>query len=202
MAALENAGLVVETSDIVHMSPDELDLEPGLRDQGYMFTFVRHPASWYQSMWAHQMDEKWDPIDAPDWFSPKWIEFWAGFTENCRSNIFEEFVRRCVVNYPEGLVTKLFEAYTAGCSFVGKQENLIEDLQTALDRAGEKYDLARLLNTKPKNVRGQRPRRIKASQYSPDLLKLVLKTEAIAMNRYGYDKLPQSPCFDRFPDKD
>ena len=81
---------------------------------------------------------------------------------------------------------------------MGKQEILIEDLQIALDRAGENCDLAILLKTKPKNVRGQQPRRIRASQYSPDLLKLVMKIEAEAIEKYGYDKLPQSILSDSF----
>ena len=196
-ATLDNAGLVVDTIGVVHASPDEIRQEPVVKERDFSFTFVRHPASWYQSMWAHQMDEEWDSIDDPKWFTPRWINFWAKFTDTCRSNSFEEFVRNCINHYPEGFVSTLFEAYTAECKFVGKQERLIEDVQIALDLAGEQYDLTKLQKTRPKNVRGQRPRRKRVSQYSPDLIKLVTRTEIEAIEKYGYDIFPESVFLNR-----
>jgi len=189
-STLDNAGLVVDTIGAVHASPDEIKQEVAFRERDFLFTFVRHPVSWYQSMWAHRVDEEWEPIDDPEWFSPEWIGFWAEFTDRCRSDSFEGFVRNCVKHYPEGFVSTLFDAYTNGCDFVGKQESVIEDLCRALDLAGENYDMTRLGKTKAKNVRGQQPYRRREAQYSPDLIKLVTKTESKVIEKYRYDSLP------------
>ena len=188
-AALDREGLIVETIGPVHTSPDEISNERAVKERQFTFTFVRHPASWYRSMWAHQMDEGWGAIDDPEWFTPRWIEFWAKFTRDCHSNSFDQFVRNCIDHYPGGLVSSLYEAYTAECDFVGKQENLSADLQTALDQAGERYNPARLLSTQPRNVRGQKPRRKRATHYTRDLIELISKTETKTIKRYSYDSV-------------
>lgn len=188
-AALDHAGLIVDTIGPVHASPDEIVSTPAVNEREFTFTFVRHPASWYQSMWSHQMDEGWDAIDDPEWFTPRWVEFWAEFTKTCRSNSFDQFVRNCIDHYPSGLVSGLYETYTSECDFVGRQEYLSTDLQIALDKAGERYNPARLLSTQPRNVRGQKPRRKSATGYTRDLIELVYKTEVNTIERYGYDSM-------------
>ncbi len=189
-AALDNAGLLTDTLGPVHTSPDEISQEAAFRRRAFRFTFVRHPFSWYLSMWAHRMDEEWEPIDDLDWFSSRWIDFWAEFTNQCRSNQFEEFVRKCIEYYPAGFVSNLFDAYTKGCSFVGKQETLISDLSTALDQAGESYNTVKLESTKPKNVRGSQSYRKKNIAYSSDLIELVINAESKAIKVYGYEDVP------------
>jgi len=191
-AALENAGLVVDRIGVVHASPDELEQEEEFRRRNFRFTFVRHPAAWYQSMWAHRIDEEWEPIDDPEWFTPKWIDFWAEFTGACHSNSFEGFLRKCVAHYPSGFVSTLYDAYTNGSNFIGKYENLVEDICTALDQASESYDQRRIIETEPRNVRGKRPHRRRGVEYSSDLLELILNTEMAAIKKYGYEEVPAS----------
>jgi hypothetical protein len=189
-AALPPAGVPLEQLGVVHTSPDEIEDEPERRRRAFVFAVVRHPLTWYQSRWAHQTDDEWEPIDALDWFTPRWIEFWAEFREHCASFDFQEFVRLCVAHYPEGLVSTLYEAYTAGCDFVGRQERLREDLLEALARAGESFDPARLHATPARNVRGGRPARRGQSLYTRELLELALEAESRAIARFGYEEVP------------
>lgn len=195
-SALGNAGLVTATVGEVHASPDEIRRSITSLEGRFLFTFVRHPLLWYQSMWAHRTDEAWEPIDDPEWFSPRWIQFWAEFTEHCRSSRFEGFVRKCVEYYPQGFVSDLFESYTSGCSFVGKQETLVQDLKTALIQAGEAYSADAIEATSPRNVRASQPRRKQDIVYSPELLEMVLKSEARAISRFDYKEIPPSVLSD------
>ena len=164
---LEHAHLLVGPLGVVHTSPDEIRHEPAFRERDSCFAMVRHPLTWYQSMWAHRMDEQWTPVDDPGWFTPRWIETFAQLT-NCQSDVFEEFVTRCLDRFPDGFVSGLYDAYTDGCTFVGRHERLLEDLETALTPAGESFDARRLREVHPVNVRSRRPRRQAAACY-PDL---------------------------------
>jgi hypothetical protein len=191
--AIINAGIDAREIGVVHASPDELvQSDAGVRRR-IVFSFVRHPLTWYPSMWAHRMDDGWnEPIDDPQWFTPKWIEFWADFTARCRSETFAGFVRACTGAYPSGFVAMLYEAYTAGCSYVGRYERLADDLVGILRAAGEDFDAARLVATPPQNVRGgNRVRRGEAS-YDEDLAARVLETERNVLDRFAYTADPRA----------
>lgn len=191
--ALANAGVETRELGVVHASPDELPMLGTLRRGRVVFCFVRHPLTWYPSMWSHRMDDGWDePIDDPKWFSPRWIEFWAQFTARCRSETFDGFVRACTSSYPDGLVSTLYERYTSGCSRVGRYERLAPDLVDILALAGEEFDQERLLATEPRNVRGGTGTRRADTTYDSSLAELVLETERKALERFGYTSHPQT----------
>ena len=192
-AALQNAGLIVGQLGEVHASPDEIAHESAFRDRSVVFAIVRHPLTWYQSMWTHRMDEGWDdPINDPDWFSPRWIQTWADFNDHCRATTFEDFVRKCARRYPDGWVSMLYDSYTAGCTFIGRQEQLADDLVKVLDLAGETFQADRIRTTRPQNVRSHRPRKLPCCQYTPDLVELVMKAETRAIGKFGYEEIPAS----------
>jgi hypothetical protein len=192
VSALERTGVPVGSLGVVHTSPDEIAETPEFKDREFIFAMVRHPLTWYQSMWAHQMDDKWEPIDARDWFTPRWLEFWANFTKHCSSSRFQEFVENCLDVYPDGLVSTLYEAYTKECVFVGKQERLIGDLLEAMKIAGEKFDETRLVGAAARNVRGGLAHRQRACAYTTELVDRVMLVERRAIQQFGYDQVPES----------
>lgn len=189
--ALKNAGLTVDPLGVVHTTPDEINHEQAFRERRSVFAMVRHPLSWYQSMWAHRTDEEWEDIDDTDWFTDRWVKVWAEFTKFSRADEFGEYVRRCCARFPDGFVSMLYDAYTDECTFVGKQEQLVDDLIRALALAGEQFDTERIRTTTPRNVRGCQPRRLSRSAYTPELMELVMSTEARAIERFGYQRVPE-----------
>jgi hypothetical protein len=181
--ALENAGVETEPLGPVHASPDEVLEDRRCGSRPVVFTFVRDPLTWYQSMWAHRMDEEWEPIDDPEWFSQAWIDVWEDFTRSTRSDRFEDFVENALERYPRGFVSSLYARYTSGCTHIGRQETIVDDVVRILELAGEEFDGERLARTKPKNVRGSTKWRQKAAAYTPELADRIRRVEAGA---FGY----------------
>jgi hypothetical protein len=188
--ALGNSGLVVQSIGPIHSTLDEVNDDPAVRERHSVFAMVRHPLLWYQSMWAHRMDEDWAPIDEVEWFSHHWIGLWSEFTKECRATRFDEFVQRCTSWYSDGFVSMLYDSYTAGCTYVGRSERLEDDLIGALDAAGEVYDGLAIRGTSPKNVRAGRPHRRVACVYTEKLANLVMRVEQRAIARFGYHTIP------------
>lgn len=195
-SALEHMGLATGHLGVVHASPDEIRSEPAFQQRPVVFTMVRHPLLWYPSMWAHRMDENWSPVDDPDWFTPRWVDTWASFTESCRSDTFDDFVHKCTARFPSGYVSMLYDAYTRDCTFVGRQENLAQDLVKALELSGETFDPADVHKVPPRNVRGRTPARKKQSRYTPELIDCVMRAEAWAVEKFGYEEIPDSIIVD------
>ena len=181
MTAFERTGVPVGYLGIVYTSPDEIAETPEVKERRFFLAMVRLPLTWCQSMWAHQMDDEWEPIDARDWFTPRWLDFWADFTKHCSSYHFQEFVEKCLDAYPDGLVSKLYEAYTKECVFVGKQERLVSDLVGALRRAGKEFDAARLPGVTARNGRGSLAHRRRACEYNQRLVDRVMIVERRAI---------------------
>lgn len=183
---LEQTGLLKGTLGVVHATPQELAHEEEFRKRNVRFAMVRHPLSWYQSIWTHRMDEQWAPVSARDWFSERSLEMWREFTDKCRSETFDEFVRKCTTHYPHGYVSALYDSYTQGCTFVGRQETLAADLLTVLRGAGEQFDTDRIRETPDRNVRSRGEVWLQRCQYTPELLALVMRAEARAIAKFHY----------------
>ncbi len=136
----------------------------------FTFTFVRHPLDWYASFWSCRMNIH---PTAP----------YRDLIGRYLSDNFEQFLRDVFKDLP-GHLSKRYERYVGSfpgvLDFVGKQENLLEDLIQALKTAGEAFDDEKIRATPPENVSTNRP------EYSPDLLRAVLESEYEAMVRFGY----------------
>jgi hypothetical protein len=106
----------------VFMLPEEVK---GL----FSVCFVRHPLSWYKSVWSYKRE----PVSRGK-FPPD--KYWVPD--------YEEFVKNMLFVFPEGFVTKLFQYYVGEhadqIDFIGRQEYLADDLVTALTLAGETFD--------------------------------------------------------------
>jgi hypothetical protein len=151
----------------------------------FVFTFVRHPLSWYASFWnfrwkvaegsgrpiaeqlrgdAHRCDEKIDACLVDDHGRPR---------------LFTEFVVACIARFP-GFLSEKYELYTSKCHFVGRQESLCADLLTALERSGTQFD-ARVIAATPRENESS-PKFV--ARYPRALADAVLKSEGAAVETY------------------
>lgn len=141
----------------------------------FSFAFVRHPKSWYESIYRFRKGNDWPdkekfPID-----------------EKCKSDSFNGFVELMLKHYPEGfytMVVKEFDGDEVGESldFMGRQENLKEDLREALTLAGEKIKEKSFERGKANESKGT------PVVWDKKLLNKVLKTERWVIEKY-YDKI-------------
>jgi hypothetical protein len=96
----------------------------------FTFAFVRHPLTWFQSYWKYKFKTgHWNPYRSLD--------------AECRANTFHQFldnvIEKCPGFYSEYLLHFVGPPNNP-IDFIGKQENLVEDLLTALDLAKEQYN--------------------------------------------------------------
>ncbi len=99
----------------------------------FSFAFVREPLAWYKSFWAFRKTV----YDTN--------EFNRAFPLDFAWDVdFEKFINNVINMYPLGFVSILYKCYLGQngdeLDFVGKQENLKEDLIKALTLAGEDFD--------------------------------------------------------------
>ncbi|TRX02896.1 sulfotransferase family 2 domain-containing protein [Candidatus Methylobacter oryzae] len=139
----------------------------------FKFTFVRHPVNLYRSYWQYKMTHGWDeknPLDI-----------------NCQSGCFQEFVRRVLDQYP-GCYSKSFLDFIGHpdheIEFIGRNENLVEDLITALRNAGETFDENAIKTFPRQNVSNQSKF---PANYSSQLESEVREAESIIINMFKYD---------------
>lgn len=134
----------------------------------FTFAFVRNPWDWYRSLWGYRMKTGWRTEDLFD---------------SCRSDDFEEFMWKALQRFPGYLGYRFRDFVGPGLGlldFVGKQENLAEDLITALKLAGEEFDETKILSTPPQSASDLRP------VYSPQLFQAVLESEWKTLVRFRY----------------
>jgi len=162
--AVRSAGIPAQEIGNLHATPQEAGPQGRLA-----FTFVRDPLTWYPSYWMYQMRMAWDlPNSALGAF---------------RSDDFGSFMRRVLRKRP-GFLSKLYGSYVGlpfhPVQFIGRQENLAEDLIHALRLAGERFDERRILSTPPRNSSRIRP------VLSGSLQEAVSRSELPAMETFGY----------------
>ena len=161
------------------------------RTKPFMFSFVRHPLSWYES-WFKYMSmavKSWRAHGAEIDLKGRTWHPNAALNE-LGSSDFNTFVRNVVRARP-GYVTEMFGWYTKGADFVGKQENLADDLYRALDTMG-------LIEGDGAEIRGRS--RVNASEtpkipieWDPALRREVERLEYAGIVRYGYEA---TDCWD------
>lgn len=152
-------------------------------NERFIFTIVRHPITWYQSVWAFRMKSGWKmnhPLDA-----------------NCASNDFHTFVSNVLSYKPDGWVTWLYDQYIQyvpnGIDFVAKIENGSRDLKTALSMTNIKYDeniIDNLPRINDSDMDGKSSKHW--AKYTPELFDRVMAVESKAISRYygNYDINP------------
>ena len=100
-------------------------------DRKFRFCFVRNVKTWLES--RHRLGP-WDDM---------LTQFYDWDLEQFKANIEAR---------PKGLIGRYFKQYTRHCNFIGRQENLCEDLIRALTEAGEEFDADLIRSLAPENV--------------------------------------------------
>ncbi len=113
----------------------------------FQFCFVRRPYEWYRSFWCYRVHtQHLDPAFPLDGLWDK---------------DFESFLGNVLARYP-GFLTQVYQCFVGSdntrMNFVGRQENLADDLVKALALAGEPgINEKRLRRLKPMNVSAGNP---------------------------------------------
>ena len=134
----------------------------------FKFAFIRHPLTWYQSYYCFRK------FDHP-------LQARTTITDILFKDNFEEYVENCLSQFPNGLVTAIYKNFLGyngkRVDFLGKQENLADDLVKALNLAGVKFDEDKLRDTPKVNLSLADLKDKSICQYSEKLEKKVLKAE-------------------------
>lgn len=162
---------MIRRGQLFHTTSKELHIQDRFR-----FAFVRHPLSFYQSYWAYRMVRGWDlTLDMDRKF---------------QSDNFETFVRAALADAPGGLAARVYARYLGEdfsmLDFVGRMENLAEDLLRALSLAGETFDAEVIRATPEKNVSSRLSEWADRCRYSPQLRSDVCNAERAVIEHFGY----------------
>ena len=133
-----------------------------------VFTFVRHPLSWYASYW--------------NWKSNafKWTDS-NEFDRKCKSSDFHEFIENVLDNY-DGYLTEMYYTFTSHCGMIGKIESIGEDLKIILKHYNESFNY-KTLGRLPANTGRYKVK------YTKSLADRIMDSEKLVVNRFGYNYL-------------
>lgn len=138
----------------------------------FKFAFVRHPLGLYRSYWQYKMTYGWDPHNAID--------------QRCRADDFHAFATAVLTQMP-GVYSRSLADFVGTAQqpidFIGKYENLVEDLITALNLAGCRFDEDAIRALPPLNVSDKQAF---PADFTPALEAAVLSAEADLITRFGY----------------
>ncbi len=139
----------------------------------FQFAFVRHPVERYRSYWQYKMGAGWDVNNPLD--------------RDCCSTDFHQFIHNVIKLYP-GVCGRDYEQFVGlpgdEIDFIGKFENLIEDLIFALHKAREEFNEENIRSIPPKNVSDK----IRfPAKYTSELKDAVRKVEYYTLLRFGYE---------------
>ena len=149
--------------------------------RSFKFCFVRHPLAWYESYWLFMQSRGWNRWGVDRRGRPRWHP--NARLDGLGSEDFNVFMRAVLEAQP-GYVGTLYGWYaTDEIDFVGKQEQVTEDLVAVLAQLGVTFDEPRVRAASAVNVSPDpegRPR------WDPGLLRETLRAERAALERFGY----------------
>ena len=115
----------------------------------FIFAFVRHPLSWYESWWKMQTSLNWTEWEPEVWHPQRVLG-------KCASNNFSEFIELCIEREPAYL-SRMYEWYLGPpgyefVNFVARYEHLADDLVRILRFLSEEFEEERLRSFPQANV--------------------------------------------------
>ena len=160
----------------VHSPRAQKKMKPG----AFKFCFVREPLSWYESWWRFMMSLDWrrlgDENDPHKWH-PNAMLHGLGDPD------FNQFMRNLNRKRP-GYVTEMYGWYVRpGVNFVGKMENMQQDLLKAFSLMGLNIDEKRVLAVARQN---ESPSHIPKPEWDPAVKRETLRCEYAGYIRFGY----------------
>lgn len=166
--AMQRAGIELHAR-----ADDESDFHRGhftweeVPESLFRFGFVRHPVGWYRSYWSHRNSHQ-------DWGDE--------VLDNLARAPFPEFLEAVAAEAP-GYLSRLYEIFLGrpgDIEFVGRYENLQDDLVRALQQAGQPFDAEAIGSTPPTNVSAELPA-------TPDVMDRILEAERPLIERFYRD---------------
>jgi len=167
--ALYDNDLILDNNSLLHTT---LFVLPPAIEKPTVFTFVRHPISWYESWFRYQTQEGWT-----DWNCGKDYLHPCAPLLDCGSTNFNKYIEKCLKKVP-GFVTSMYHMYTQFADYVGRQENLEGDFLRIMKML--KLDIISIDKLK-RNVSPEMK-----IEWDKDLYQEVLSLEGGAIKQYGY----------------
>ena len=152
-----------------HATPSQIIAE----DKAGLFSicFVRHPVAWYRSFWCWRLKKNRLYLSFP--------------LDHCWDDNYNIFIEKALDKFPDGFMSQLYRYYELDkMDFVGRQENLVEDLVTALKMAGDTFDETVLRNRRIANVSAGNPRYGDRAIIGGALKERIMQAEHWAMETY------------------
>ena len=147
----------------------------------FKFCFVRHPLKYYESYFKFAASLGWPETMGKMPGSNDWHPNSPFY--GCESDDFNVFMKNIMSKHP-GYVTELYSSFTRpSIDFIGKNENLVEDLIKVLDIMKINFDPDLVRNHSPKNV-SKAPQ--KPIQWDNSIKEEILKMEYPCLVNYGY----------------
>lgn len=147
-----------------HISP--LHADKKVVGDRISFAFVRNPVTWYQSFWKYKDKSRWD-------------EPHARYSDTS----FNGFMKK-IMNISPGFLTDTYKEFK-DVDFMGKQENLKEDLLTFLIATGEDVRRSDLIEkTPPMNTTPN-----SKCLYDPEVLEDMKELEKWIFKKYYPEEL-------------
>jgi len=171
--------------------------------RGVKFCFVRHPIRWYESYFRYMKGLGWPSFGGLS--TSRWHPNAELF--DLSDETLEGFMRNVLDRCP-GYLARMYEWFTGpvaassnaagpmiqpvddhatACTYIGRQERLVEDLVAILDELGAPADEARVRATVPANVSAPGGDDARPTVWDAGLLRAVLDAEDDAMRRFGYE---------------
>lgn len=148
----------------------------------YNFTFVRHPYTWWPSFYEWSRTTRFSEAEkqSPDFDT--WIQdygpFWMG--------LYTRLIKRYIGEDP-------VYASDVKMHFIGKTENIFEDLYTALTNAGEDFEedrfhhLVKNYDTN-ENLTKWSNKQVYNRQISKESQNIIYQSEQYVFDRFDYTK--------------
>lgn len=148
----------------------------------FTFGFVRNPITWMQSRWAYSMRNTQGEGDG--------TLLWSGD--------FNTWVMNVLERQPTFVLDKTLRLVGYTCKdgewvvrqqlgFIGKTENLTDDLIQALTLAGESFDESIIRQIPPQKVCSRNQHWLPRCKYKPNVLKRVIETCSPMFEIFDYD---------------
>lgn len=153
--------------------------EKVFKQSPFIFCFVRHPVTWFESWYRYQRKRKFK----------KWAHNGNMFyhpcsnIDDCQDEDFNKFASNVIDKSP-GFISNMYYQFTRHSEFVGKQENLIKDTLKIFNFMKININYNYILSQQKINV---------SKKYSIEWDKKVKeelqKIEISGMKRYGYNTI-------------
>lgn len=144
------------------------------------FCFVRNPYKWYESYWRFCRKNDW--FDYGHSNDPERWHPWSDLL-TVKDDDFFSFMEKVMDRFP-GYLTMLYNNYTRiGVDFVGKTENLADDLVKFLTEQEVRFDDRKIASLGKKNVTRKEKDQ---SEWPSELRQELFKLEYAIFKKHGY----------------